>query len=170
MAQVAPPRQAKGETLRDNSNKKDVRILNIESAKAVADAVRTSLGPRGMDKMVSRAKTGEVVITNDGATILNKMQVQQPAAKMLVELSKSQDVVAGDGTTSVVVICGALLKKSLELLEKGIHPTIVSDAFEKACIYAFMQPIFWRSMWQYLCPLMTVILCLKQQIHPCHQK
>lgn len=62
MAQVAPPRQAKGETLRDNSNKKDVRILNIESAKAVADAVRTSLGPRGMDKMVSRAKTGEVVI------------------------------------------------------------------------------------------------------------
>lgn len=119
-----------------DSNKRDVRILNIESAKAIADAVRTSLGPRGMDKMVSRAKTGEVIITNDGATILNKMQVQQPAAKMLVELSKSQDVVAGDGTTSVVVICGSLLKKALELLEKGIHPTVISDAFDKACQYA----------------------------------
>ncbi|KAI8113806.1 hypothetical protein M9435_003798 [Picochlorum sp. BPE23] len=132
---AAPPRAAQGETLRDNSKKKDVRILNIESAKAVADAVRTSLGPRGMDKMVSQA-SGEVIITNDGATILNKMKVQQPAAKMLVELSKSQDVVAGDGTTSVVIICGALLKKSLELLEKGIHPTLVSDAFDKACAFA----------------------------------
>jgi T-complex protein 1 subunit delta len=119
---------------RGDSNKRDVRILNIESAKAVADAVRTSLGPRGMDKMVSEG--GEVVITNDGATILNKMKVEQPAAKMLVELSKSQDVVAGDGTTSVVVICGALLKKSLELLEKGIHPTLISDAFDRACRYA----------------------------------
>jgi T-complex protein 1 subunit delta len=76
---------------------------------------------------------GEVIITNDGATILNKMMVEQPAAKMLVELSKSQDVVAGDGTTSVVVLCGALLKKSLELLDKGIHPTIISDAFDSAC-------------------------------------
>ena len=117
-----------------DTNTRDVRILNIESAKAVADAVRTSLGPRGMDKMVSQG--GEVVITNDGATILNKMRVEQPAAKMLVELSKSQDVVAGDGTTSVVVICGALLKKSLELLEKGIHPTLISEAFDRACRYA----------------------------------
>ena len=106
--------------------------MNIEAAKAVADAVRTSLGPRGMDKMVAQAD-GEVIITNDGATILNKMQVEQPAAKMLVELSKSQDVVAGDGTTSVVVLCGALLKKSLELLNRGIHPTLVTDSFNKAC-------------------------------------
>jgi len=120
---------------RDNSKKKDVRIMNIEAAKAVSDVIRTSLGPRGMDKMVAQAD-GEVVITNDGATILNKMEVQQPAAKMMVELSKSQDVVAGDGTTSVVVICGALLKKSLELLDKGIHPTLVSDAFDKACSFA----------------------------------
>lgn len=79
---------------------------------------------------------GEVIITNDGATILNKMQVEQPAAKMLVELSKSQDAVVGDGTTSVVVICGALLKKCMELLDKGIHPTIISDAFDKASQYA----------------------------------
>lgn len=129
---VGPSAARKGETFRDNSKKKDVRIMNIEAAKAVADAVRTSLGPRGMDKMVAQAD-GEVIITNDGATILNKMMVEQPAAKMLVELSKSQDVVAGDGTTSVVVLCGALLKKSLELLDKGIHPTIISDAFDSAC-------------------------------------
>lgn len=122
---------AKGETFRDTTKKKDVREANIEAAKAVADAVRTSLGPRGMDKMVVAAN-GEVIITNDGATILNKMTVAHPAAKMLVELAKSQDVVAGDGTTSVVVICGALLKKAQELLEKGIHPTVISDSFNKA--------------------------------------
>jgi T-complex protein 1 subunit delta len=106
--------------------------MNIEAAKAVADAVRTSLGPRGMDKMVASAD-GEVVITNDGATILAKMRVDQPAAKMMVELSKSQDVVAGDGTTSVVVLCGALLRKAAELLDRGVHPTAVSDGFALAC-------------------------------------
>ncbi|KAI8469132.1 MAG: chaperonin complex component [Monoraphidium minutum] len=121
----------RGERFVDNAKKRDVREFNIEAAKAVADSVRTSLGPRGLDKMVV-ASNGEVLITNDGATILNKMCVQQPAAKMLVELAKSQDVVAGDGTTSVVVICGALLKKAQELLAKGVHPTVVSDAFSKA--------------------------------------
>lgn len=125
-----PPKQ-KNELYKESARKKDVRTSNIEAAKAVADAVRTSLGPRGMDKMVA-APNGEVIITNDGATILQKMTVTQPAAKMLVELSKSQDVVAGDGTTSVVVICGALLKKCQELLEKGVHPTIISDSFSKA--------------------------------------
>ncbi|GLC38567.1 T-complex protein 1 subunit delta [Pleodorina starrii] len=125
-----PPKQ-KNELYKESARKKDVRTSNIEAAKAVADAVRTSLGPRGMDKMVA-SPNGEVIITNDGATILQKMTVTQPAAKMLVELSKSQDVVAGDGTTSVVVICGALLKKCQELLEKGVHPTIISDAFSKA--------------------------------------
>ncbi|KAG2428254.1 hypothetical protein HYH02_014436 [Chlamydomonas schloesseri] len=129
-----PPKQ-KNELYKESARKKDVRTSNIEAAKAVADAVRTSLGPRGMDKMVAAA-SGEVIITNDGATILQKMTVTQPAAKMLVELSKSQDVVAGDGTTSVVVICGALLKKCQELLEKGVHPTIISDAFFKAAAKA----------------------------------
>mmetsp|Transcript_6626 Transcript_6626/g.19106 ORF Transcript_6626/g.19106 Transcript_6626/m.19106 type:complete len:533 (-) Transcript_6626:188-1786(-) len=127
----APPAAPKGETYRENARKKDVRLTNIEAAKAVADVIRTSLGPRGMDKMVCQAD-GEVIITNDGATILNKMSVTQPAAKMLVELSKSQDIVAGDGTTSVVVLCGALLKKALELLERGVHPTIISDSFNTA--------------------------------------
>lgn len=120
-----------GELYKENVRKKDVRTTNIEAAKAVADAVRTSLGPRGMDKMVA-APGGEVIITNDGATILNKMTVTQPAAKMLVELSKAQDVVAGDGTTSVVVICGAMLKKAQDLLARGVHPTVISDAFGKA--------------------------------------
>jgi T-complex protein 1 subunit delta len=90
--------------------------------------VRTSLGPKGMDKMVV-SKTGEVIITNDGATILARMEVAHPAAKMLVDLAKSQDTEAGDGTTSVTVICGAILEAAQRLLEKGIHPTVISDAF-----------------------------------------
>jgi len=121
----------KGELFSEDKRKLDVRTSNIEAAKAVADVIRTSLGPRGMDKMVQCAD-GEVIITNDGATILNKMRVTQPAAKMLVELSKSQDVVAGDGTTSVSVICGSLLNTTLELINSGIHPTVISDAFNKA--------------------------------------
>lgn len=75
---------------------------------------------------------GEVLITNDGATILERMQVKQPAAKMLVELAKAQDVQAGDGTTTVTVICGSLLRKCMNLLQIGIHPTIVSDAYYAA--------------------------------------
>ncbi|CAL5224628.1 g7345 [Coccomyxa viridis] len=121
----------KGESYKGDAKKRDVRIGNINAAKAVADAVRTSLGPRGMDKMVCQPD-GEVIITNDGATILNKMSVIQPAAKMLVELAKAQDVAAGDGTTSVTVICGALLRKCLELLERGVHPTVISDSFARA--------------------------------------
>lgn len=110
---------------------KDVRRNNITAARAVADAIRTSLGPRGMDKMVQTAD-GNVLITNDGATILKQMQVEHPAAKMLVQLSRSQDVVAGDGTTSVVVMCGALLSAALDLLGSGIHPSAISDAFQVA--------------------------------------
>merc|ERR1712025_1083963 len=98
---------------------------------ALSDAVRTSLGPRGMDKMIQDAK-GEVTITNDGATILNQMGVVHPAAKMLVELSKAQDIEAGDGTTSVVVTAGSLLDAADKLLQKGIHPTIISESFQKA--------------------------------------
>lgn len=109
----------------------DVRHSNMIAAKAVSDMIRTSLGPRGMDKMIT-SSDGEVVITNDGATILNKIEVIHPAAKMLVDLSKAQDVEAGDGTTTVVVIAGALLTASMELLRKNIHPSIISEAFYKA--------------------------------------
>lgn len=98
---------------------------NIVAAKAVSDVVRTSLGPRGMDKMIQNSK-GKVLITNDGATILKQIEVVHPTAKMLVEISKSQDIEAGDGTTSVVVIAGALLNACQLLLEKGIHPTQIS--------------------------------------------
>ena len=122
---------ASGERYVDSSRKQDIRQANIVAARAVADAVRTSLGPRGMDKMLALA-SGDVIITNDGATILNKMEVTQPAAKMLVELSKSQDIVAGDGTTTVVVIAGALLKQCLMLLSRGVHPTLISEALHKA--------------------------------------
>jgi T-complex protein 1 subunit delta len=115
----------------NHSKKEEVRTANIEEAKAVTEAIRTSLGPRGMDKMVVKSD-GEVIITNDGATVLKKMNVNNPAAKIMVELAKSQDIAAGDGTTTAVVLCGSLLKKSLELLEKGVHPTINSDSFYKA--------------------------------------
>jgi len=127
MVQAKPKERA----FKEASKAKDVRLTNIEAAKAVADAVRTSLGPRGMDKMIAQ-DSGEVLITNDGATILDRMMVQQPAAKMLVELAKAQDVQAGDGTTTVTVICGSLLKRCMNLIQKGIHPTVISDAFYSA--------------------------------------
>jgi T-complex protein 1 subunit delta len=106
-------------------------MTNIIAAKAVSDVVRTSLGPRGMDKMIQDTK-GKVLITNDGATILKQMEVIHPTAKMLVEISKAQDIEAGDGTTSVVVIAGALLKAAQDLLNKGLHPTQISDGFQCA--------------------------------------
>ncbi|XP_047327011.1 T-complex protein 1 subunit delta-like [Impatiens glandulifera] len=134
-AAVQAPRASKTESYVDNKRKEDIRQANIIAARAVADAVRTSLGPKGMDKMISMA-SGEVIITNDGATILNRMEVLQPAAKMLVELSKSQDIVAGDGTTTVVVIAGALLKQCLVLLNTGIHPTVISDSLHKVSVKA----------------------------------
>merc|ERR1719388_317996 len=120
--------EAKEHTVKDRAQEKSVRESNIVAAKAVADAVRTSLGPRGMDKMISSPK-GDVVITNDGATILKQMQVAHPTAKMLVDLSASQDVEAGDGTTTVTVIAGSLLGAAEKLLRQGIHPTVISEAF-----------------------------------------
>merc|ERR1712136_454660 len=114
-----------------NSKPAEIRTSNIRAAKALSDAIRTSLGPRGMDKMIQDAK-GEVTITNDGATILDQMRVIHPAAKMLVELSKAQDVEAGDGTTSVVVLAGSLMEAAEKLLKKGIHPTAISESFQKA--------------------------------------
>src|ERR1700744_983566 len=112
-----------------------VRSANIMAARAVSDAIRTSLGPRGMDKMIQSGK-GENLITNDGSTMLKSMSVMHPAAKMLVDLSNAQDVEAGDGATSVVVIAGALLDSAQELLAKGIHPSLISDAFLAAQRYS----------------------------------
>ncbi|KAJ2586552.1 T-complex protein 1 subunit delta, partial [Coemansia sp. RSA 1797] len=123
----------------DTFNQKDkptqVRLSNITAAKAVADAIRTSLGPRGMDKMIETGKK-EVVISNDGATILKHMSVLHPAARMLVDLSAAQDVEAGDGTTSVVVLAGSLLSAAEKLLKKGIHPTQIAEGFQNAAVEA----------------------------------
>ncbi|KAA1104008.1 T-complex protein 1 subunit delta [Puccinia graminis f. sp. tritici] len=111
----------------------EVRLSNMTAAKAISDAIRTSLGPRGMDKMIQTAD-GNVTISNDGATILKSMSVMHPAARMLVELSAAQDVSAGDGTTSVVVLAGSLLGAAEKLLAKGIHPTIIAESFSRAAM------------------------------------
>ncbi|GAU88452.1 hypothetical protein RvY_01149 [Ramazzottius varieornatus] len=116
---------------KDKQKPTDIRLSNIQAGKSVADAIRTSLGPRGMDKMIQQGK-GSVTITNDGATILKQMKVLHPAAQMLVELSQAQDVQAGDGTTSVVVVAGSLLEAAAKLLGRGLHPTVISEAFQHA--------------------------------------
>ena len=103
----------------------------ILAAKIVADIVKSSLGPRGMDKMLVDS-LGDVVITNDGATMLKEMEVEHPAAKIMVEVAKAQDAEVGDGTTSVVVLAGALLDKAEELIDKEVHPTTIIDGYKKA--------------------------------------
>ncbi|KAL7465986.1 hypothetical protein ACHAXS_006279, partial [Conticribra weissflogii] len=108
-----------------------LRSAPFAPRQAVASAIRTSLGPRGMDKLL-QLPSGEVLISNDGATLLSKLHVLHPAAKMLVECSQSQDVEAGDGTTSVVVLAGALLDGCLDLLTKGIHPSAIAGSFYRA--------------------------------------
>jgi len=104
---------------------------NIAAAKAVADAVRTTLGPKGMDKMLVDS-IGDIVITNDGVTILDEMEIEHPAAKMMVEVAKTQNEEVGDGTTTAVIIAGELLKKAGELLEQEIHPTVIIRGFNLA--------------------------------------
>jgi len=130
MPEAPKARSGKKSEYKDKDKPSQIRSSNITAAKSVADAIRTSLGPRGMDKMI-QSGAGDVTITNDGATILKEMQVLHPAAKMLVELSKAQDVEAGDGTTTVVVVAGSLLDAAQKLLSKGIHPTTISESFQK---------------------------------------
>jgi len=104
---------------------------NIAAARAVADAVRTTLGPKGMDKMLVDS-IGDIVITNDGVTILDEMEIEHPAAKMMVEVAKTQNEEVGDGTTTAVVIAGELLRKAGELLEQDIHPTVIIRGYNLA--------------------------------------
>ncbi|HVZ62595.1 MAG TPA: thermosome subunit beta [Candidatus Nitrosotalea sp.] len=110
---------------------RDAQKNNIAAAKLVSELVRTSLGPRGMDKMLVDS-LGDVTITNDGATILKEIDVQHPAAKMMVEISKTVDNEVGDGTTSSVVFGGALLAKAEELLEKDVHATVIIEGYQAA--------------------------------------
>jgi len=114
---------------------RDAQKNNITAAKLIAEVVRTSLGPRGMDKMLVDS-LGDVTITNDGATILKEIDVQHPAAKMMVEISKATDNEVGDGTSSVVILAGALIEKAEELIGKDVHPTIIVDGYRKSAIKA----------------------------------
>jgi thermosome len=113
------------------STGKDAQRNNILAAKVVAETVKTTLGPRGMDKMLV-STIGDVVITNDGATIMKELDVQHPAAKMLVEVAKTQDNEVGDGTTTAVVLTGELLDKAEKLLDKDVHPTVIVEGYRKA--------------------------------------
>jgi thermosome len=120
--------------LREGSERtrgKDAQSRNILAAKTVANAVRSTLGPKGMDKMLVDSM-GDVVITNDGATILKAMDIEHPAAKMMVEIAKTQDEEVGDGTTTAVVIAGELLKRAEDLLEQGVHPTLIATGYRLA--------------------------------------
>ncbi|MGH7340001.1 MAG: TCP-1/cpn60 chaperonin family protein, partial [Candidatus Rokuibacteriota bacterium] len=108
---------------------------NIAAAKAIADAVRSTLGPRGMDKMLVDS-LGDVVITNDGVTILKEIDVEHPAAKMIVEVAKTQDEEAGDGTTTSVILTGELLRRAEDLIEANVHPTVISSGYKMAAAKA----------------------------------
>jgi thermosome len=113
------------------STGRDAQRNNILAAKVVAETVKTTLGPRGMDKMLV-STIGDVIITNDGATIMKELDIQHPAAKMLVEVAKTQDNEVGDGTTTAVVLTGELLDKAEKLLDKDVHPTVIVEGYKKA--------------------------------------
>jgi thermosome len=117
--------------LRDNVDRNrglEAQRSNIAAAKAIASAVRTTLGPRGMDKMLVSG-TGDITITNDGATILSEISVQHPGAKMVIEVAEAQDNEVGDGTTTAVVLVGSMMEKAEQLIEKKIHPTIIAQGY-----------------------------------------
>jgi thermosome len=117
------------------SKGREAQKNNFAAVKVIAEVVRSSLGPRGMDKMLVDT-LGDVTITNDGATILKEIDVQHPAAKMMVEISKATDNEVGDGTTSVVVLAGALIEKAGELIDKDVHPTVIVDGYHKCATKA----------------------------------
>jgi thermosome len=120
--------------LKEGTNREQGRSAqknNIDAAKAIADAVRTTLGPKGMDKMLVDS-IGDIIISNDGATILKEMDVDHPTAKMIVEVARSQDTAVGDGTTTSVVLAGEFLKQAEELLDQGVHPTVIANGYRLA--------------------------------------
>ena len=120
--------------LREGSGRsrgRDAQRNNIMAARTIAEAVKSSLGPKGMDKMLVDS-SGDVTITSDGRTILDKMDIDHPAAKMMVEVAKTQDAEVGDGTTTVVIVAGELLGKAEDLINKGVHPTVIVEGYSKA--------------------------------------
>src|SRR6056297_4029462 len=110
---------------------RDAHWMNIAAGKAVAEAIRTTLGPQGMDKMLVDS-TGNVVVTNDGVTILKEMDIEHPAAQMVVEVAETQESEVGDGTTTSVVVSGELLSEAEDLLEQDIHATTLAQGFRQA--------------------------------------
>src|SRR5271157_986125 len=110
---------------------KDAQRNNIQAARMVAEVVKTTLGPKGMDKMIV-SPNDEIIVTNDGVTILEEMQIEHPAAKMLVEIAKTQDAEVGDGTTTVAMLAGKLLENAEKLLDLKIHPTVITKGYRMA--------------------------------------
>ena len=115
------------------STGKSAQRTNIMAAKLVGETVRTTLGPKGMDKMIVDS-LGDVTVTNDGVTILEEMQIEHPAAKMIVEVAKTQEDEVGDGTTTAVVLAGELLKNAEDLLDKDVHPTVVAKGYRMSSL------------------------------------
>lgn len=112
-------------------SRKDAQHGNIIAARIIAEAVKSALGPKGMDKMLVDS-LGDVTITSDGRTILDEIDVQHPAAKMMVEVAKTQDDEVGDGTTTSVIVAGELLGKAEDLIDKNVHPTVIIDGYRRA--------------------------------------
>ena len=110
---------------------KDAQRNNITAAKMVSEVIKTTLGPKGMDKMLV-SPTNDIIVSNDGATILKEMQIEHPAAKMMVEIAKTQEIEVGDGTTSAVMIAGKLLENAEKLLDRKIHPTVIAKGYRMA--------------------------------------
>src|SRR3989344_1432350 len=117
------------------STGKNAQRTNIMAAKLVAETVRTTLGPKGMDKMIVDS-LGDVIVTNDVVTILKEMQIEHPAAKMVVEVAKTQEDAVGDGTTTAVILAGELLKRAEDLLDQEIHPTVLAKGYRLAEVQA----------------------------------
>src|SRR3989338_8248547 len=110
---------------------KDAQRNNILAAKIIADIVKTTLGPKGMDKMLVDS-AGNIIVTNDGVTILEEIQLEHPAAKMIAEIAKTQENEVGDGTTTVAMLAGKLLENAEKLLDKNIHPTVIVKGYKMA--------------------------------------
>lgn len=106
-------------------------VSNINACLAVVDIVKTTLGPRGMDKLIQT--NNNMTITNDGATVLNLLEIEHPAAEVLSDIAKSQDLEIGDGTTSVVILAGEFMKEAKQFLEDGMHPSVIIKGYRKAC-------------------------------------
>ena len=127
--------------LKDGTKRDSGRLAtknNIAAASAIAEAVRSTLGPKGMDKMLVDSM-GDVVITNDGVTILKEIEIEHPAAKMIVEVAKTQDSECGDGTTTAVIFAGELLKNAEELIDRGVHATAIANGYRMASNEAMKQ-------------------------------